>query len=70
MAKDKEDQSEKSYVVRFDCWACRKSAEIDIFAVQDERTRVDYSAIHPDPNDPQQYYLKCPDCDKFNAVVL
>ena len=63
-------QGTESYIIHFDCWSCRADISIDLMQSQQERLDIDYSLIRPNPNDPQQYYLKCPKCTKFNAVVL
>ena len=65
-----EHQEEREYLVNFDCWSCGAEVQINIYAVQQDRLDIDYSQIHPNPDDPQRYYLKCPDCNKFNAVFL
>ena len=70
MAEETTENTREEFFVNFDCWSCSAAVQIDIYAVQQERIDIDYSQIRPNPDDPQRYYLKCTECNKFNAVFL
>jgi len=58
------------YCVEFTCWNCKTFHRTDIRDVQKDRLEADYVEIHPRPDNPQRYHIRCTECAKFNSVMM
>lgn len=69
MAKRKEETI--NWMISFTCWSCREEVEVDLLKAQDARLEGGmYNTIKPAPENPQQYYMKCTACNKFNTIYV
>jgi hypothetical protein len=56
--------------VGFACWSCHAHCEVDLEEIQQDRVKIKYDAVVPNPRKPRKYFIKCSACARFNSVIL
>ena len=61
-------EEEGRNTVQFICWNCDYATSFDLEAIQKDRIGIKYKEVKPDERDPKKYFLRCPECQKFNTL--